>query len=245
VGHPKVWLFVIWALGAASPKTHVVVVKEMTDRSTLLRAIETSYDFARQNIELSGCYYGEPFRKGPFVDKPCSYYFFLAGLVAQLRCSRILELGTHFGGSIFSMARGIEYSGLTETAEVITVDVKDSNSEAFRANQLVTRILGDCLDDGVAQHVKQSFSGPVDLIYIDAVHDYEHTNRYLQQYSLLVSPRLVILDDIRLNPSMRRFWKYLVDTHGDRVIDITDYSHREQNVGFGLLICDLVQNPPS
>ncbi len=216
----------------------------MTDRNVLLHAIETAYTFAKQNIDLSGCYYGEPFRKGPFVDKPCSYYFFLAGLVAQLRCSRILEIGTHFGGSIFSMARGVGYSGLVQTADVITVDVKESNSEAFRTNELVIRILGDCLDDDVVQHVTQSFSGPVDLMFIDAVHNYEHTNRCLQRYSPLVSPRLVILDDIRLNPSMESLWKYRVVSCGDRAIDITDYSHREKNVGFGLLICDSLFRAP-
>jgi predicted O-methyltransferase YrrM len=142
------------------------------------------------------------------------------------------------------MARGVEYSGLKETAEVITVDVKDSNSEIFRANQFVTRILGDCLDTDVAQRTAQSFSRPVDLMFIDAAHNYEHTNRCLQQYSPLVSPRLVILDDIRLNASMENLWKFLVDTYGDRAIDITDCSHRYKDVGFGLLICDFLQDRP-
>ena len=37
-------------------------------------------------------------------------------------CSRILEIGAHFGGSIFSMARGVECSNLVQSAEVVTVE---------------------------------------------------------------------------------------------------------------------------
>jgi cephalosporin hydroxylase len=216
----------------------------MTDRSLVLQAVDTAYTFAKRKINLSGCYYGKPHWKGPFVDKPYSYYFFLAGLVAQLRCSRILELGTHFGGSIFSMARGVEYSGLAKSAEIVTVDIKDSNSEAFRANEMVTRFLGDCLDEDIAASIAQSFSGPVDLMYLDAEHNCEHTNRCLQEYSLLVSPRLVILDDIHLNASMERLCKHLQNAYGDRAIDVTDCSHREKKVGFGLLICGSLRDSP-
>jgi predicted O-methyltransferase YrrM len=216
----------------------------MTDRSSVLQAIETAYEYAREHINLSGCYYGEPHSKGPFVDTPNAYYFFLAGLVAQLRCSRILEIGTHFGGSIFSMARGVEYAGLLPWAEIVTIDIKDSNSEAFRTQALVKRVLGNCLDDAIAQKVARSFTGPVDLMFIDAVHDYEHTNRCLEQYLPLVSPRLVILDDIRLRSSMKKLWLDLSAAYGERAIDITDCSHREKNVGFGLLICDSLRGSP-
>lgn len=44
------------------------------------------------------------------------------------------------------------------------------------------------------------------------------------------------MDDIRLNSSMARLWEDLSAAYCERAIDITDYSCRERNVGFGLLI---------
>lgn len=215
----------------------------MTGRSSVLQAIESAYEYAKQHIDLSGIYYGQTF-KGHFIDSAPAYYFFLAGLVAQLRCSRLLEIGANFGGSIFSMARGIESAGLLQSAEIVTVDLKGKNNEAFQKRPFVNRVIGNCFDDAIEQRVALSFTGHVDLMFIDHNHDYDHTNRCLQEYSLLVSPHLVVLDDIYLNASMQRLWKHLLDTYGDRAIDITDCAHREKRVGFGLLMYDTLRDSP-
>src|SRR5437764_9936073 len=79
----------------------------MLDRSALVSVLESCYGFARENMDLTDCFYGASHGSGDFVDHPLDYYYFLAGFVCQLRCSRLLELGTHFGGSIRSMARGL------------------------------------------------------------------------------------------------------------------------------------------
>jgi hypothetical protein len=136
------------------------------------------------------------------------------------------------------LARGVEYAGLAQSAEIVTVDLRDNNTEAFRAYPLVKRILGDCLDNDIEQKVTLLFSGPVDLIYLDAEHTLEHTNRCFEEYSRLVSPRLAILDDICLNSSMEKLWQKLSAAYGDNAIDITNSSHRMKGAGFGLLICD-------
>lgn len=215
----------------------------MTDRASLQQAIESAYEFAKKHIDLSGIYYGLT-SKGHFIDRPTPYYFFLAGLVAQLRCSRILEIGANFGGSIFSMARGVDCAGLLPSAEIVTVDFKDKNGEAFQKNRLVRRIIGNCFDNAIAQRVVSSFTRNVDLMFIDHHHDYAHTIRCIEQYLPLVSPRLIVLDDIRLNPSMEKLWENLLPSYGDRAIDVTDASRREKNVGFGLLICESLQDSP-
>jgi len=207
------------------------------NRSTLFEAIETAYEWAQATLDLSQCYYGEPHWKGPFVSSPYPYYFFLAGLAAQLRCRRILEMGTHFGGSIFSIARGLEHSGILQTAEIVTIDTNDSNRAAFRTSQPVKRILGNCLDRRVARQAASEFTGSVDLMFVDTTHTYEHTQSCLETYIPLVLPRLVIVDDIRLNDSMSELWKDLVSNYGNCAIDITDHSRRGKEVGFGLLIC--------
>jgi predicted O-methyltransferase YrrM len=207
----------------------------MKDRLSVLQAIEIAYEYAKEHIDLSGIYYGQT-GKGTFIDTSPKYYFFLAGLVALLRCTRILEIGANFGGLIFSMARGFEQAGLA-SPEIVTVDLKNKNEEGFRKNRLVKRFIGNCSDDAVAQKVASSFTGPVDLMFIDATHDYDHTNGCLEQYLPLVSPRLIALDDIRLNPSMEKFWESLSAAYGDKAIDVTDSSRRDKKVGFGLLIC--------
>jgi predicted O-methyltransferase YrrM len=174
----------------------------MTDCSSTLRAVESAYQYAKNHIDLSDCCYG-PHERASWLGTQ-EYYFFLAGLVAQLQCSRILEIGAHFGGSIFSMARGVEHAGLLPSAQIVTVDLEDRNREAFQRKRTVRRIIGDCSDDVTAHNVALSFSEHVDLMFIDHHHDYEHTNHCLELYLPLVSPRLVIIDDIRLNASMAK-----------------------------------------
>ncbi|HEX7375604.1 MAG TPA: class I SAM-dependent methyltransferase, partial [Pirellulales bacterium] len=145
----------------------------MATQAEIITAVDRAYDYAASAIGLSGCCYGAPHWDGPFVDTPCGYYFFLTGLVAQLRFGRILEIGSHYGGSIFSMARAVEHCGMASAAEIVTIDCVDLNGDAFRANPLVRRMIGDCFDGDLASQVRLSFSAPIDLMFIDAVHDYE------------------------------------------------------------------------
>ena len=209
------------------------------DQLRLMQAIETAYEWAIAKLDLSQCHYGKPHWDGAFIDRPLPYYFFLAGLVAKLRCSRILEIGTHFGGSIFSIARGVEYSGPVPDPEIVTVDVRDNNSAAFQENPSVRRVLGNCLDLNIAREVASVFTAPVDLLFVDTIHAYAHTKRCLDIYLPLVLPCLVLLDDIHLNESMSGLWKDLESTYGNRAIDVTEQSRRGKEVGFGLLMCRL------
>jgi predicted O-methyltransferase YrrM len=197
--------------------------------------LERAYEFALQHIDLTGCSYGKPHWPGPYIDRPQLYYYFLAGLVALRRSSRVLELGTHFGGAIFSVARAMTYQG-NPSPEIVTVDLRARNTDAFNVNPAVTRLIGNCLDPAVAERVGKSFSGPVDVMFVDVTHEYEHTKRCLDIYVPLVAPALVILDDIRLNSSMARLWTELSNAYGDRALDITECSRREPDVGFGMLL---------
>lgn len=207
------------------------------DLINVTAALEQAFNFGKDEIDLSECYYGESHWSELFIDKPHDYYYFLAGIVAKLKCRRILELGTHFGGSIFSMAKGLEHVKQSQV-EIVTVDIRDNNTEAFENNKIVTRFLGNCLSPGIIQKIGHSFSGAIDLLYIDSHHYYNHTRKCVDVYLKLVSPRYIIIDDIYLNDSMRQLWNELKNEHGDNAIDITGYSRREENVGFGLLVCN-------
>jgi hypothetical protein len=59
----------------------------------------------------------------------------------------------------------------------------------------------------------------------------EHANRCFEEYLLLVSARLVILDDIGLNSSMENLWQKLRAAYGDDAIDNTDCSRRMKGSG--------------
>jgi predicted O-methyltransferase YrrM len=208
--------------------------------------LDGAYTFALQHIDLAGCSYGKPHWPGPYIDGPQPYYYFLAGLVALSRSSRVLELGTHFGGAIFSIARAMaSRGGGAASPEIVTVDFRTRNAEAFGAYPQVTRLVGNCLDPAVAARVGQAFSGPVDVMFVDVTHEYEQTRRCLDIYVPLVTPALVILDDIRLNPSMARLWADLSIAYGDRARDITESARREETVGFGLLVPERSAPTPS
>jgi cephalosporin hydroxylase len=213
----------------------------MTDREKVKIAIENAVQYANKYIDLSGCYYGEHRGNGKFYDQPFTYYFFLAGFVAQLRYSRILEIGAHFGGSIFSIARGVEHANLKQTTEIVTVDMQEMNSKQFRATPFVKRILGNCFDAQVVRKVSSSFTGSIDLMFIDAIHSYEFTKRCCEQYFPIVRPKIVVFDDIHLNSSMESFWQELSVTYSESAIDVTTYCRPQ--AGFGLLICSFHQTP--
>src|SRR5262245_6348416 len=107
--------------------------------------LEHAYEFALEHIDLTGCSYGKPNWTGPYIDGPQPYYYFLAGLVALSRSSRVLELGTHFGGAIFSVARAMAHRERGMPSEIVTVDLRARNAEAFRTNPAVTQLVGNCL----------------------------------------------------------------------------------------------------
>lgn len=99
------------------------------------------------------------------------------------------------------------------------------------------RIVGDCFDRDLASQVRLSFTAPIDLMFIDVVHDYDTTRRCIDLYLPLAAPELVILDDIRINDAMRSLWHELSAAHGDNAVDVTGPSRRGAAEGMGLLIC--------
>jgi predicted O-methyltransferase YrrM len=188
-----------------------------------------------RGIDLTGCSFGRRFTTGEFRETPVSYYFLLAGLVRSLDLRRVLEIGTHWGGAIMSMSRGLRDPDSGET-QLVTVDVTDRNTEGFRAYPRITRITGDSFDRHVVDAVASSFRGPVDLVFIDTIHTYRPTHHNIAIYANRFAPRLVVLDDIHINSSMDRLWSDVARAAGDRAFDATTLCDRE--VGFGVVLWD-------
>ena len=190
-----------------------------------------------RKIDLTGCNYGLQRRTGVFINKPVSYYYFLAGFVSSQRLSYILELGTHFGGSIMSMSRGLREDVVSES-RLVTVDKNMENIEGFNNYPHIRRIHGDILNPDVLHKVTGEFDRPIDLLFIDTSHKYEHVKEVINLYAHLLKPRFMILDDIFLNDSMKSLWSEMEEEFGDRVFDATQVSRRGRgdSIGFGVIL---------
>jgi hypothetical protein len=189
-----------------------------------------------QGIDVSDVGYG-PAHWGDgkqFHDAAIPYYSFLAGLIRTQACARILEVGTHHGGSIQSMIRGMADPA---SARVVTIDITDINS-SLHAIPCLTKLTGDANSEAVIHQVLAIFQGePIDLLYIDANHSFMPTITNLGLYATLLRPRLVVMDDIVLNPEMKVLWQVLRAAFGAEAVDCVDVvpEIRSPACGFGLM----------
>jgi predicted O-methyltransferase YrrM len=188
-----------------------------------------------KSIDLDGVSYGpEHSRNAKLGDSPSSYYYFLAGLVRMLDFRRILEIGTHYGGSISAMLRSIEDpSG----SKLVTVDRVDTR----RAPAGVVSVIGDCNGQEVVQEVVLEFGAkPIDFLFIDADHRFTPTLSNLGVFASLLRPTYIALDDILLNRDMSAMWSVLRASYGRNAINCVDIEPgiRPHTCGFGLIRLD-------
>jgi cephalosporin hydroxylase len=186
-----------------------------------------------RKIDLTGCNYGETDGCCRFVARPTNYYYFLAGLVKTEKLTYILETGTHCGGSILSMARGLDRQDVSES-RLVTVDIDQKNEEGLRGHTHIERVRGDSTDDNVADEIAMVFDRPIDLFYVDSLHEYGHTSRNVEIYSERLKPKYIILDDIHLSEPMERFWREMVGRFKEGVFDASELVGRRK-AGFGII----------
>jgi hypothetical protein len=216
-------------------RTIAVKSSATTPDSSLSAIVQQAWN-AGQAIDLSTVGYGPAhWNDGEELrNKPFPYYYFLAGFVRSQNCTRIFEIGTHFGGSTNSMLRGIVDQS---TAQVVTVDITDLNPQLHQTRG-VTKVIGDANCEGVIKMAVATMGdAPIDLLYVDAAHDFVPTIINLGLYVFLLRPRFVIIDDIVLNEGMRSLWNVVRAAHGASAINCVDVipTIRAPNVGFGLL----------
>jgi predicted O-methyltransferase YrrM len=188
---------------------------------------------AGEALDLEGCSYGE--WRGDFVGEPHGYYYFLAGLVQTKGFTRIVEIGTHYGGATTAMTRGMPVHD-SDDALVVTVDVTNHNAENLSKLARVRRVQGDSLDPQVVRRVCSMFDGPIDLLYVDSRHEHRETLQNIAVYANRLRPSMIVLDDIHLNDSMREMWERLLHTHRDQMTDVSDLVRRK-SAGFGVIEC--------
>jgi len=191
---------------------------------------------AGQGIDLKEVQFGPSlpgWKDDRFFAQTFPYYFFLAGLVRSQQCSRILEIGTHYGGSGLAMLRGVAEP---DQAKLLTIDITDLNPALHSVTGL-KKITGDANSEAVISQIFDYFAGEtVDLIYIDTNHSFMPTLLSLGIYGFLLRPRFIVMDDIHLAEGMRKIWARVCGSYSEAIncIDVVPAIRREQ-CGFGLL----------
>ena len=175
-------------------------------------------------IDITGCRYGLHSRTKTDIGETV-YYRFLAGFTRLIGAKQVLEIGTHYGGSVMAMARG------AASAKLVTVDITRKNEPAFAAFPNIQRIQGDSTKPVVAAKVSKLFSPPIDLIFIDSLHTKEAVLLNLKTYGHL-RPRYAVFDDIHINPTMDELWEELSAQYPH--CDLSDITDRRR-VGFGAI----------
>jgi len=199
-------------------------------------------------IDLSGIGYGKIHwgNHKDIVKEPFDYYQFLSGFVASQNLKNILEIGTHWGGSTVSIARGCAANSRAPNARIFTIDVTDESDKwlPFQPEyRLIRKYVGDANHkpaiDAAIEFLKPDCK--LDLLFIDADHSFMPSLIQYSIYSTIFSPKYVILDDINLNDGMRQLWKMLT-----KKMPPSDYAVaneiipdvRGEDSGFGILISE-------
>jgi cephalosporin hydroxylase len=98
------------------------------------------------------------------------------------------------------MSRGIMDP---KTSKILTVDVTDRNPELHKTPG-ITKLTGDANTEYVIKKAVTFFdSDPIDLMFVDADHNFLPTITNIGVYASLLRPRMIVVDDIVLNRSMK------------------------------------------
>ncbi len=186
-----------------------------------------------QKIDLSKYHYGQTNGCCPCIKRPTNYYFFLAGLVRAEGLRYILEIGTHFGGSIRSMRKGLNKRHIFSN-KLVTVDIASNNMADLKGFPRIHKIRGNSLAKEVSDKAINCFKKPIDLLYIDSIHEYDHTMANIDIYGPKLDPLYIVLDDIRQCDSMRKLWADITIKYGNRAYDASEIVIRK-GAGFGII----------
>jgi hypothetical protein len=86
------------------------------------------------------------------------------------------------------------------------------------------------------KEVRKYLKRPIDLLFIDSKHSYEHVTRNISIYGAEFRPRFIILDDIELDAEMKRAWAEIAGQYAEHAFDASALARR-LDTGFGVLDC--------
>jgi hypothetical protein len=159
----------------------------------------------------------KPRRYRPEVSTWLGHLPFVSDLIATLRPSLLVELGTHYGESYFGMCQAVEENAVSGMCYAIDTwegdrqagyydesvfdDVKTYNDEHYASFSKLLRTTFDA-----AQH---SFGdGTVDLLHIDGLHTYDAVRHDFETWLPKVRPGgVVLIHDTATRQGDFRVWK--------------------------------------
>ena len=135
------------------------------------------------------------------------YYHFLAGMVRVLRAKRIIEIGTHQGGSARAMAAGLFDP---ENSRVVTFDPNPFAANLFTGHPVIRAYALDGNSETAIRMCRDDLGGMnADMTFIDSTHDFPSTLHSWLLYAELIRTPVIVLDDVTLNDSMRSLWSLI------------------------------------
>jgi len=131
------------------------------------------------------------------------------------------------------MSKGVKIEDKA-SSRVATIDKEYKNKKGFSGFEHIKRFKGDSLSPKMVEKTADFFSRPIDLIFIDTIHDYKNTKKNIIFYGRKLNPRYIILDDTHLNPSMEKLWTELKEKFKGRIFDVTKIGERGK-AGMGII----------
>jgi predicted O-methyltransferase YrrM len=199
---------------------------------TLLRQV---FSYGKMMDLTGACYGPASWTVGKFITTTSPYYFFLSGLCKFLNFSKVIEVGTHYGGSTLAMLRGIQDQ---TDHKIVTIDVTNLNEEILNALPAIARIQGSGSSPEIqTKAVAAIGSRHCDLLYIDALKDKQFVLDTINGFLEKISVGIIILDDISISESMREMWEYISSQFGKYAFNVSeiDSDIRSPKVGFGVI----------
>lgn len=158
-------------------------------------------------------------------DEPmnvASYYLFLYELARRVDPKIVIETGTRRGHSAAQFAAG------APAATVITIDILES-SKADVARFPVTNVVALTGDSTKIFDQVKGMAPVCDILLLDSDHTYEVIRaEYLAYRELVRDGGIILIDDININPGLRKAW----DEVSDPKIEATHLHY----MGFGLAV---------
>ncbi len=153
--------------------------------------------------------------------------------------TRILEIGTHYGGAALAMSKGMGPAADSSVGRIVTVDIVRQGEAATADVPAIVRIRGHSLAPTTIREVCSALEDSgraIDLLFVDSRHERRHTLENIAVYANRLKPKVIAIDDVNLTNGMRRLWNEVVGIGAGDATDVSKLVDRV-SAGFGVIEC--------
>lgn len=146
------------------------------------------------------------------ITTPFPYYYFLAGMVRLTGARRVVEVGTHQGGSARAMAAGLA----PQPGKIVTFDISADGVNIIGEHPTIKAFQCDANSEQAYRICLKEFGADkIDFAYIDTTHNFWPTVQSFIVYAELLKADFIVLDDITLNVQMSELWSFVRGRYGE------------------------------